>query len=141
MAATGRVLLALAMCAAVACASAFVVDRVEKESWGATPPTRWARGPRADANMPLELTIAVKQTNLAELESTLLAVSDPDSPRYGQHLTRDQIDDLVAPRAEDIAVVLSWLQEHGVDLADVDATGNSGECGLLPPGACWRMWG
>ena len=78
--------------------------------------------------MPLELTIAVKQTNLDVLEHTVLAVSDPDSPRYGQHLSRDDVDAIIAPRAEDIAVVLKWLQEHGIDLADVEATGNSGEC-------------
>ena len=100
--------------------------RVVKESWG-TPPSRWARGERVSASTPVELIFAVKQTNLEQLESTLLAVADPDSPRYGQHLSAEQVNDLVAPRPNDIMTVLTWLKEQGVDLeADVEATGNSG---------------
>ena len=34
---------------------------------------------------------AVKQTNVAQLEKQLLAVSDPRSPEYGQHLTNDEV--------------------------------------------------
>lgn len=136
-------LVAAAVLVATAClasASPFGA-RVVKETWG-TAPTRWARGPRVQPSTPVELIFAVKQTNLEELESTLVAVSDPDSPRYGQHLSAEEVDNLVAPRPADILTVLMWLKEQGVDLeADVEATGNSGEVTIHARACPARMVG
>jgi len=52
----------------------------------------------------------VKQTNLDMLKSTLLRVSDPDdAENYGRHLSKAQVDALVAPRAEHVDTVRDWL--------------------------------
>jgi hypothetical protein len=40
----------------------------------------------SNPNDMLGLIIAVKQTNLAQLEETLMDVSDPRSEHYGHHL-------------------------------------------------------
>ena len=40
-------------------------------------------------------------------------------PRYGQHLTQDEIDTLVAPHHETVSVVDAWLAAHGIDPASV----------------------
>lgn len=63
----------------------------------------------------LELTFAVKQQNVEKLQEQLLAVSMPSSPRYGQHLTNDEVHELVAPRSEDIDAVMSFLASHGAE--------------------------
>lgn len=123
---------AIVVLGAVMCASAVVLEssnptanvRVEKENWNVAP-ERWARGARADPDAPLELIIAVKQTNGDELERVLLDVSDPDSPNYGNHLTADEVDRLVAPKSTDILAVLGWLHRNGVDMDEIEATGNS----------------
>jgi len=46
-------------------------------------------------------------------------ISTPDHPRYGQHLKRDELKQLIKPRAESTHAVLSWLEESGVPSEDV----------------------
>jgi tripeptidyl-peptidase-1 len=74
---------------------------------------------RANPSDLLNLIFAIKQTNLPELERTVLAVSDPRSPRYGQHLSMDAVNKLVAPAPESTKAVLSFLLAHGVPASDV----------------------
>lgn len=40
--------------------------------------------------------------------------SDPFHERYGQHLTKEQVDALVAPPEESIQLVDEWLASHGI---------------------------
>lgn len=80
----------------------------------ANQPAEWSIGDRAAADSRITLSFALHHTGLDELESTLYAVSDPDSPRYGKHLTRDQVNEMVAPRLEDVAVLRAWLTDAGV---------------------------
>ncbi len=53
------------------------------------------------------------------LERALMEVSDPTHARYGQHLKRDELKDLIKPRAESTKAVLSWLEESGIDSNDI----------------------
>ena len=73
-------------------------------------PEGWRIVGRADPNERLELTFAVKQTNLRELHDTLMAVSTPSSPRYGQHLSNERVHALVAPKPADISTVEAFLR-------------------------------
>ena len=60
-----------------------------------------------------EFIVAIKQQNLEQLEALFWAVSDPSSPQYGQHVTIDQLTELIAPTNEAVASVTSFLSEHG----------------------------
>ena len=40
--------------------------------------------------------------------------------RYGQHLSKEEVDSLVAPHRDSVDLVDSWLSAHGVDLASVE---------------------
>jgi tripeptidyl-peptidase-1 len=57
------------------------------------------------------------------MERTLMEVSDPGHARYGQHLKRDELKDLIKPREESTAAVLSWLEESGVYAEDIQNDG------------------
>lgn len=57
------------------------------------------------------------------LERTLMEVSDPSNARYGQHLKRDELKDLIKPRAESTKAVLSWLAESGISSRDIKNDG------------------
>ena len=94
----------------VACASgALAAGRVELEPYTGVP-TGWAHVSRAKPDSPIALSLAVTQTGLDELQSTLLRVSDPDdAENYGRHLSKEQVDALVAPRAEHVDAVRRWL--------------------------------
>ncbi len=108
--------------------SALVVPRKEMENglWKTEGHARsrdaWRPVSRADPDQRIKLTFAIKQQNLGELELALMAVSDPASPNYGQHLTRDEVDALVAPAPESISTVKRWLAAH--DITITGATGN-----------------
>jgi tripeptidyl-peptidase-1 len=54
-----------------------------------------------------------------KLEEIFWAVSDPQNPRYGEHLTRDQTAELLAPAAGNIDRVTTWLMENGVSGANI----------------------
>jgi hypothetical protein len=43
------------------------------------------------------MTFALKQQNVNTLTETLLKVSDPKHTDYGKHLTKGEVDSLVAP--------------------------------------------
>jgi tripeptidyl-peptidase-1 len=83
----------------------------------------WEQVGRGEADEKMELTFMVKQRNVPELEKELLEVSDPRSPRYGQHLSNEQVHSLVAPARESVEAVRNFLEAHGVH--GVSATPNS----------------
>lgn len=86
-------------------------------------PHGWTAGSRSPASQGLQLMFAVKQTNLAELESAVLRVSYPDSAQYGQHLSNEEVHALVAPEQRHIDAVMNFLNEHGIEA--VALTSNS----------------
>ncbi len=44
------------------------------------------------------------------------------SRRYGQHLTKEQVDSLVAPHPDSIGIVDEWLVAHGIDVSTAERT-------------------
>jgi len=77
-------------------------------------PEGWKNNGPSPHDHKIELLFAVKQTNLDKLESTLMAVSDPDSPQYGKHLSNAAVHKLVAPEGNHIGAVKTFLMDHGV---------------------------
>ncbi|KAI0261747.1 family S53 protease-like protein [Gloeopeniophorella convolvens] len=62
----------------------------------------------------LKLRLALVQTDITGLQDDLMAVSTPDSPRYGQHLSKEEISTLVTPKPETISAIQSWLTSNGL---------------------------
>ncbi|KAI1393236.1 tripeptidyl-peptidase 1 precursor [Hypoxylon trugodes] len=77
-------------------------------------PRGWRRVRRAPADHVIDLQIGVKQSNFPELERHLYEVSDPDHHRYGQHLSADEVKELVKPTDETLDLVHEWLEANGV---------------------------
>jgi tripeptidyl-peptidase-1 len=73
-------------------------------------PTGWKKIRDADPSHQLKLGIALEQPNTAAFEQTLYDVSNPEHVLYGKHLKRDELAQLMAPRAESTSTVLSWLR-------------------------------
>jgi tripeptidyl-peptidase-1 len=94
--------------------SPIATERHTIEAENAVLPPGWLLGPPSPANQPITLLFGLKQTNLAHLEKRLLAVSDPQSAEYGQHLTNEQVHELIAPTATNLAAVMDWLGEHDI---------------------------
>ncbi|KAI0769591.1 family S53 protease [Trametes elegans] len=70
---------------------------------GAAPPTT-----------TLQLRLALTQSDIPGLHKALYDVSDPDSPHYGQHLTKAEVEKLVAPKPESVEAVNAWLKDNNI---------------------------
>ncbi|KAJ7937053.1 subtilisin-like protein [Mycena leptocephala] len=84
-----------------------------------SPPLGWTIAGPAPSDHLIKLRIALPQSNFDVLEDHLYAISDPYHERYGAHLTKEEIEELVAPRPESVASVTEWLSSHGVQEDDI----------------------
>ena len=78
-------------------------------------PRGWVKHSRPDPAHNVVLRIALPQPNFQLLEKNLYEVSDIDHERYGQHLSKAEVEALVAPHPESIELVNEWLGTFGVD--------------------------
>ena len=79
-------------------------------------PAGWTLHRRAAPDTTVLVRISLVQSNLHNLEDYLLDVADPQSPKYGQHWTPQQVLDTFRPRQDSVDVVTSWLSsELGLD--------------------------
>lgn len=62
----------------------------------------------------ITLRIGLKQHGFDELVNHLYEVSDPSHSRYGAHLSKEEVDTLVAPHPDSSALTESWLLHHGI---------------------------
>ncbi|KAI0046839.1 subtilisin-like protein [Auriscalpium vulgare] len=88
-------------------------DFLIHEQLTAVPSTFVDLGP-ASPEQVLALRLALTPRDPGALEKTLYAVSTPGTPSYGKHLTKTEADLLVAPSAESLSAVTSWLSGHNV---------------------------
>ncbi|AEO62952.1 uncharacterized protein THITE_2107766 [Thermothielavioides terrestris NRRL 8126] len=86
-------------------------------------PRGWTRVGDASPDHTLKLRIALHQPNEALFERTLYEISDPFHAKYGQHLSRDELSALMAPRAESTSAVVSWLRDAGIASSNIEEDG------------------
>ncbi|KAI0737699.1 tripeptidyl peptidase A [Daedaleopsis nitida] len=89
-------------------------DAVHKVKESILPPRGWTQSSPAPADHVIELRIALPQSNFEQLEKHLYEVSDPFHERYGDHLTKEEVEALVAPHDESVHLVNEWLASHGL---------------------------
>lgn len=115
-----HILLAATFAALGQCASTIL------ESVPASGPRGWTRVADAHPDQTLKLRIALKQPEeaLELFERTLYQVSDPAHAKYGQHLSRDELSALLAPRSESVSAVRYWLRDAGISDSSVEEDGD-----------------
>ncbi|KAF8261294.1 subtilisin-like protein [Lactarius quietus] len=84
-----------------------------KHSWSSVPDD-WTNLGHPAADTTIDLHIALKPQNENALIDALNEVSSPDHPKYGKHLSREQVAELVAPPTEVLYLVNAWLKHHRV---------------------------
>uniref|UniRef100_A0A672RCX6 Tripeptidyl-peptidase 1 n=1 Tax=Sinocyclocheilus grahami TaxID=75366 RepID=A0A672RCX6_SINGR len=80
----------------------------------ASVPENWILVEGVEPLEEVELTFALKQQNVKQMEELLKLVSDPDSHQYGKYLSLEEVATLVQPTQLTEKVVQNWLQSHGV---------------------------
>ncbi|KAK6333659.1 vesicle formation at the endoplasmic reticulum [Orbilia blumenaviensis] len=66
-----------------------------------------------DLATPIKLRIHLVQQNVPQFEKALLDMSTPGHSSYGNHMSQDQIDDILRPHESTTAAVKSWLESQG----------------------------
>ncbi|KAF8165633.1 tripeptidyl peptidase A [Crassisporium funariophilum] len=77
------------------------------------PPRGWIKHSKPSHDHNIVLRIGLPQPNFNVLEKHLYEVSDPEHERYGQHLSKSEVEALVAPLPESLDSVNQWLSTFG----------------------------
>lgn len=77
-------------------------------------PRGWTRTGPARPDDTVQLRVSLKQQNLDAFYESLLQVSTPDHPRYGQHYQGHELRSLLRPAAEATATAVGWLRAQNV---------------------------
>ena len=110
------------LAAAVACSTAQFAGAPIRHPMAQAELDKWISVGKPDAAELVEVTFAIKQTNLEVLERVLNDVSDPSSPNYGDYMTFKEMAEIVHGRPESVAAVLRTLNSVGVKDDDVEFT-------------------
>ncbi|KAI0299096.1 tripeptidyl peptidase A [Multifurca ochricompacta] len=84
------------------------------------PPRNWIDLGRAPSTHVIPLRIALPQHRFLELEQHLVEISDPFHERYGDHLSKEEVEALIAPHATSVDAVHEWLTGHGIQQESCD---------------------
>ncbi|CEJ86547.1 hypothetical protein VHEMI04137 [[Torrubiella] hemipterigena] len=113
-------LLLPALVATLAMASPLNTQMVTKQSLENLP-LGWELKSAAPSDMTIDMHIGLKEENIAKLEQIAYAVSNPDDPSYGKHLSKQEIDTMTAPTKQTVDAVTKWLNAHGVEAGEVES--------------------
>ncbi|KAB5595344.1 Tripeptidyl-peptidase I [Ceratobasidium theobromae] len=105
---------------AVRCVAAAPFNAHIVKEYLAAPPRGWKLHSKPPAEHPLRLQIALPQPNFKVLEQQLYEVSDPNHPRYGQHLSAEEVNELIAPHEDSLSRVDEWLSSHGFEVSTLE---------------------
>ncbi|KAA1475900.1 family S53 protease [Dentipellis sp. KUC8613] len=78
----------------------------------------------ASPDHPLSLRIGLAQSNFAGLEKALYDVSTPGNSKYGQHLSKQEVEAFVAPSPDTVKAVKAWLASHNLTSASASPAGD-----------------
>lgn len=87
-------------------------------------PQGWHSIGKPDAQQRVPFRIALNTENEGLFHQTLDDISNPFHAKYGQHLSKLEMRDLVKPSSEASQSVLAWLKQAGIPDADIDDDGD-----------------
>ncbi|KAK3386302.1 peptidase S8/S53 domain-containing protein [Sordaria brevicollis] len=89
--------------------------------WG----RKWEKREPVSPNTVLPMRIGLKQANLDKGHDLLMDISDPKSPNYGQHLSRQEVVDMFSPDTETVEAVKKWIISSGIPKHRISRSENS----------------
>eukprot|EP00933_Yihiella_yeosuensis_P006419 TRINITY_DN111110_c0_g1_i1.p1 TRINITY_DN111110_c0_g1~~TRINITY_DN111110_c0_g1_i1.p1 ORF type:complete len:605 (+),score=119.28 TRINITY_DN111110_c0_g1_i1:44-1858(+) len=102
----------------------------------------WLQGPKAASNDVVRPVFMLRHEReaLKSFEELLIDISTPGSTRYGQHLSKDQVANLLQPKEGAKDAVLKWLEANRVHDISVSGTGDMIEA-VIPVPVAEAMFG
>jgi tripeptidyl-peptidase-1 len=74
-------------------------------------PCGWKKGDRLDPDIIHPVRIGLLHNQLDKGDELVMSVSDPESPKYGQYWTQEEVHSFFSPSEESVTAVLQWLKE------------------------------
>jgi tripeptidyl-peptidase-1 len=76
-------------------------------------PSGWKRGERPSPYITINLRLALNQSNV-EFHQAVIDISTPGHPKYGQHMTREEMREMLRPDTDTMENVITWLMSEDV---------------------------
>ncbi|KAH9027939.1 subtilisin-like protein [Lactarius pseudohatsudake] len=92
-----------------------------KHAWDAVP-NNWQTLGHPSNQTTIDLHLALKSHREDALVKALYEVSDPKNPKYGAHLSREQVAEVVAPHQDTLDLVNSWLEHYDIPSSSISMT-------------------
>ena len=90
----------------------------------ASVPRGWQRGDAVPASKTLHFRIAVKQENAYEFEQHVIDISTPGHPKYGQHMSHQELKRALRPSSDATEAIVGWLKGEGVVSKSIEDDGD-----------------
>ena len=88
-----------------------VITAISAFAVASAAPEGWQRGERASPDRLIQYSVALNHNDegVASVRKIFWDVSNPDSPAYGKHASKEELDNLTAPPPSAITTVTTWL--------------------------------
>ncbi|KZP19233.1 subtilisin-like protein [Athelia psychrophila] len=80
----------------------------------AVEPVDWVNVGRLQPSHVLPMRFGLSQQNLHMIEEMLTAISHPDSPTFGRHMSTAEVNDAFAPSKATLHSIVDWLGSAGI---------------------------
>ncbi|KAF8259075.1 subtilisin-like protein [Lactarius quietus] len=84
-----------------------------KHTWYSVPDS-WHNLGHPPADTTIDIHVALQAQDENALIDALYDVSSPGHPKYGAHLSKEEVAELVAPSPYVLELVNAWLDHHGI---------------------------
>ncbi|KAH9167589.1 subtilisin-like protein [Lactarius sanguifluus] len=92
-----------------------------KHAWD-TVPNNWESLGHPSNQTTINLYLALKSHREDALVEALYEVSDPERLRYGAHLSKEQVAEVVAPHPDTFDLISSWLEHYDIPSSSISTT-------------------
>lgn len=92
---------------------------VHEERHGSLDASSFRHRVKPDTILPLRIALKQNAVGEAQAEGWLMAVSDPDSPDFGNYWTQEDVIEAFKPSEDSSTAVRNWLSSNGIDHATV----------------------
>lgn len=87
-------------------------------------PDGWSKGMRPQPSTSMQFRLELRGAGAIDLEGLVIDLSTPGHPRYGRHIKREEVEDLLRPASAVSDHVLAWLDSKGVSNDTIKINGN-----------------
>lgn len=87
-------------------------------------PDGWSKGSKPQPGTTIQFRMELRGPGSTNLERLAIDLATPGHPKYGRHMKREEVEELLRPTSAVSDQVLSWLDTEGVSYDTIQRDGN-----------------